>query len=145
MSASDTSSNHKSNVLSFVSRVRVRYAETDAMGWVYYACYLHYFEVARSELIRNTWKSYRRIEDEEGMRLPVIETGCTYISGAKYEDELEIETELRSYGARVRFDYLVRQASTSTLVARGFTEHCFSDHAGRPKRMPPEFLRLFLT
>lgn len=145
MSESDTSSSHNSNVLRFVSRVRVRYAETDAMGWVYYACYFHYFEVARSELIREVWKSYRRIEDEEGMRLPVIETGCSYISGAKYEDELEIDTELRTCGARVRFDYLVRQSSNNALVARGYTEHCFADHNGRPKRMPPAFLRLFLT
>ncbi|MBL0062864.1 MAG: hypothetical protein IPP40_15605 [bacterium] len=74
-----------------LSRVRVRYAETDAMGWVYYACYLHYFEVARSELIRGIWKSYRKIE-EDGLRLPVIEAGCKYVSGAQYEDELDVET-----------------------------------------------------
>ncbi len=93
-SASDSSSNPEDRFIASVSRVRVRYAETDAMGWVYYACYLQYFEVARSDLIRVLWKSYRRIEDEDGLKLPVVEAGCKYISGARYEDELDICAKL---------------------------------------------------
>lgn len=143
MSASDSSSNPENRSIASVSRVRVRYAETDAMGWVYYACYLNYFEVARSELIREIWKSYRKIEEEDGLRLPVIEAGCKYVSGARYEDELDIETVMRPEGARLRFEYEVKQVETSELIARGFTVHCFADHSGRPKRMPTEFLKLF--
>ncbi|MBK6767191.1 MAG: acyl-CoA thioesterase [bacterium] len=143
MSASGSSSNPEVRVLTAVARVRVRYAETDAMGWVYYACYYHYFEVARSEMIRGLWKSYRRIEDEDGLRLPVIESGCKYVSGARYEDELDIETELHLQGARLRFQYTVRQALTSELVSTGFTVHCFASHDGRPKRAPSAFLMLF--
>lgn len=143
MSASDSSSNPELRVLKSLSRVRVRYAETDAMGWVYYACYYHYFEVARSELIRGLWKSYRKIEDEDGLRLPVIESGCKYISGARYEDEIDIATALHMRGARLHFDYTVSQALSGELVATGFTEHCFATHDGRPKRAPAAFLKLF--
>lgn len=143
MSESDSSSNPEPRALKSVTRVRVRYAETDAMGWVYYACYYHYFEVARSELIRNLWKSYRKIEDEDGLRLPVIESGCKYVAGARYEDELDIATELQMRGARLHFDYSVRQADSGDLIAKGFTEHCFASHDGRPRRAPVEFLRLF--
>ena len=115
------------------------------MGWVYYACYLHYFEVARSELIRERWKSYRKIEDEDGLRLPVIETGCSYYNGARYEDELDVHTTLRMDGAKLRFAYDVRRVESREPIARGFTVHCFVDHQGRPRRAPPEFLKLFET
>lgn len=124
------------------SRLRVRYAETDAMGWVYYACYLQYFEVARSDLIRTLWKSYRRIEDEDGLKLPVVETGCKYISGARYEDELDIHAKLTlDGGVRLHFDYVVRLANSDTLVASGFTVHCFIDNEGKPKRPPSSFMQ----
>lgn len=112
------------------------------MGWVYYACYLQYFEVARSDLIRTLWKSYRRIEDEDGLKLPVVEAGCKYISGARYEDELDIHAKLTlDGGVRLHFDYVVRLANSDTLVASGFTVHCFIDNEGKPKRPPSSFMQ----
>ncbi len=111
------------------------------MGWVYYACYLQYFEVARSDLIRTLWKSYRRIEDEDGLKLPVIEAGCKYASGARYEDELEIHTKLTiESGVKLHFDYEVRLAETDAQIATGFTVHCFIDSNGKPKRPPIGFM-----
>lgn len=124
-----------------VSRIRVRYAETDAMGWVYYACYYQYFEVARSDLIRSLWKSYRRIEEEDGLRLPVVESGCRYFSGARYEDEIDVRTKLTVRdGVRLHFDYEVVLADSSDVLARGFTVHCFMDINGKPKRPPASFV-----
>ncbi len=112
------------------------------MGWVYYACYLQYFEVARSDLIRVLWKSYRRIEDEDGLKLPVVEAGCKYISGARYEDELDICAKLTlDGGIRLHFDYEVRLAETSVVIATGFTVHCFIDSNGKPKRPTASFMQ----
>jgi acyl-CoA thioester hydrolase len=125
-----------------VSRVRVRYAETDAMGWVYYATYLCYFEVGRTELIRERWVPYREIE-ERGIRLPVVESGCRYISGARYDDELEIRTHMALPSAyRVRFDYEICRASDRVDIARGFTEHCFLSREDRLIRAPQELREL---
>ncbi|MBL0060484.1 MAG: acyl-CoA thioesterase [bacterium] len=112
------------------------------MGWVYYACYLQYFEVSRSDLIRTLWKSYRRIEDEDGLKLPVVEAGCKYTSGARYEDELEIRAKLTLVGGiRLHFDYEVRSVETGGVIATGFTVHCFIDSNGKPKRPPMGFMQ----
>ena len=74
-----------------VSRVRVRYAETDQMGVVYYANYFVWFEVGRTDLLRDAGWSYREME-LEGIALPVIEAHCEYRQSARYDDELEIRT-----------------------------------------------------
>jgi len=110
------------------------------MGWVYYGRYYDYFEVARSELIRNLWKSYRRIEDEDGLKLPVVESGCKYFSGARYEDELDIHASLTLNGVRLYFDYTVARSGESDFLATGFTVHCFVDAKGKPTRPPQSFL-----
>ncbi len=115
------------------------------MGWVYYACYYQYFEVARSDLIRNLWKSYRRIEDEDGLKLPVVESGCKYHSGARYEDELDIHAILTLDGPRLRFEYTVRRANAVESIATGFTVHCFVNERGRPVRLPRSFVEFMHT
>ncbi|MFZ5432490.1 MAG: acyl-CoA thioesterase [Calditrichota bacterium] len=118
--------------------IRVRYGETDAMGWVYYAKYLDYFEVGRTELIRDIWKPYREIE-EKGMRLPVIETGCRYIYGARYDEVLTIESVMTLPTAyRIRFDYQIYRDTDRKLLAEGFTEHCFVSSNGKPIRIPQD-------
>jgi acyl-CoA thioester hydrolase len=124
------------------TRVRVRYAETDAMGWVYYATYLCYFEVGRTELIRELWMPYREVE-EQGTRLPVVESGCRYITGARYDDELEIRTQITLPSAfRVRFDYDIVRISDGQEIARGFTEHCFLSADGKLVRAPHDLREL---
>ena len=116
--------------------VRVRYAETDRMGVVYYANYLVWFEVGRTEWLRETGWTYRAMEDE-GLALPVIEAHCEYRLGAKYDDELEIRTRGRLVSpVRIAFDYEVVRRSDATVVATGHTVHATIDRAGRPVRLP---------
>ena len=89
------------------TRVRVRYAETDQMGVVYYANYLVWFEVARAEWLRQGGWSYREME-HDGMALPVIEAHCEYRHPARYDDEIEIAARgTLLTPVRVRFDYNV--------------------------------------
>lgn len=116
--------------------VRVRYAETDQMGVVYYANYLVWFEVGRTEWLRETGWDYRAMETE-GLALPVIEAHCEYRQSARYDDELEIRTVGRLVSAaRLAFDYEIVRRSEATTVAVGHTVHATVDRAGRPVRLP---------
>src|SRR5919106_923970 len=91
------------------STVRVRYAETDKMGVVYYANYFVWFEVARADLLRSLGWSYREME-HAGVSLPVIEAHCDYHRPARYDDELEVRTEGRMISPiRMEFQYEVRR------------------------------------
>jgi len=119
-----------------VTRVRVRYAETDQMGVVYYANYLVWFEVGRTELLRSLGWSYRDME-AEGVGLPVIEANCAYLRPARYDDELEI----RTIGAllspvRMEFRYAVVRSADGLEVATGRTLHASVNREGRPCRLP---------
>ena len=86
-----------------LSRLRVRYAETDQMGVVYYANYLVWFEVGRTDLLRESGWNYREMETE-GFGLPVIEAHCIYRESAKYDDEIEIRRRHAQCAARIAFD-----------------------------------------
>lgn len=117
------------------TRVRVRYADTDQMGVVYYANYMVWFEVARTEWLREAGWTYRDME-EQGIALPVIEAHCEYRQPARYDDEIE----LRTTGAlitpvRIRFDYEVSRDGTAPL-ASGHTVHAAIGRDGRPCRLP---------
>ncbi len=125
------------------ARVRVRYAETDKMGVVYYANYLVWFEVARCEWFRETGSTYQALE-ASGTILPVIEAHCEYGRPARYDDEIEIRTSARLLSpARLRFDYELRRPTDSQPLAAGYTVHAGVDTAGRPRRLPPEVRSLF--
>jgi acyl-CoA thioester hydrolase len=125
-----------------LTTLRVRYGETDAMGWVYYGTYYLYFEVGRTELIRSVWRSYRELE-ESGLRLPVVESGCRYHKGAKYDDLLAIRSRMTLPSAfRIRFDYAILRQASDELIAEGFTEHCFVSESGRPVKIPAEMRAL---
>jgi acyl-CoA thioester hydrolase len=118
------------------TRVRVRYAETDRMGVVYYANYLVWFEVGRTEWLRTNGWTYREME-QEGVSLPVIEAHCEYRRAARYDDELEIRTTATLLTpVRVRFDYEVARDTEPSPVAVGYTVHAALDASGRPCRLP---------
>jgi acyl-CoA thioester hydrolase len=118
------------------TRVRVRYAETDRMGVVYYANYLVWFEVGRTEWLRQVGWSYREME-EEGVALPVITAHCEYRQPARYDDEIEIRTRASALSAvRVRFDYELVRHLDAIVLADGHTVHATLDTAGRPCRIP---------
>ena len=118
------------------TRLRVRYADTDQMGVVYYANYLVWFEVGRTEWLRDAGWSYREMEDA-GVRLPVIEASCEYRQPLRYDDEVEIRTQATAMSpVRVRFDYEVVRLPADVVVADGRTVHAAIGREGRPCRLP---------
>ena len=119
-----------------LSRVRVRYAETDQMGVVYYAHYFVWFAVGRTDLLRESGWNYREMESE-GFALPVIEAHCTYRESAKYDDEIEIRTTGEILSAvRVQFTYQVVRTADGATLSTGTTVHATVDRSGRPCRLP---------
>jgi acyl-CoA thioester hydrolase len=114
----------------------VRYAETDAMGVVYYANYLLWFEVARADLLRTAGWSYREME-AGGYLLPVLEANCIYRQPARYDDELDVKTTGALVSpVRVKFAYDVVRPADDVLLATGYTIHASIDKSGRPCRLP---------
>jgi acyl-CoA thioester hydrolase len=122
---------------SFRARVRVIYGDTDQMGVVYYANYLRYFELSRSEFFRAAALSYREFE-ASGFALPVVEAHAHYKASARYEDELVIDirlTQLRRVS--LRFDYDIVRQDNNQLLCDGYTVHCCVGNNGRPAAFPP--------
>ena len=126
-----------------LSRVRVRYAETDQMGVVYHANFFIWFEVGRTDLLRAAGWTYREME-ADGLSLPVIEAHCDFKQPARYDDELEVRTtgELMS-PVRVAFSYEVVRPADGELLAKGRTVHATLDRSGRPSRLPDRVRGLF--
>ena len=121
------------------TRSRVRYADVDQMGVAYYANYLKWFEVGRSEMFRALGLPYRVVEDR-GILMPVSEVFCKFVSSARYDEELIIETRLDpTVRAGMKFEYRIFAESTKQLVAKGYTRHAFVSADGRVIR-PPAFL-----
>ena len=126
-----------------VSLLRVRYAETDKMGVVYYANYFVWFEVARADLLRSLGWSYREME-HEGVSLPVIEAQCRYHRSVRYDDELEIRAVGRLLSkVRMEFTYEVVRRADGLVAASGSTVHAALDPAGKPCRLPERIQAVF--
>ncbi len=126
-----------------VSTVRVRYAETDKMGVVYYANYFVWFEVGRTDLLRTLGWSYKDME-LAGVALPVIEAHCVYHRPARYDEELDVKTEGRMLSpVRMEFTYQVVRREDQILAASGRTVHAALDQAGRPCRLPERVRQVF--
>jgi acyl-CoA thioester hydrolase len=125
-----------------VARLRVRYAETDQMGVAWHGSYFAWFEVGRTDLLRERGMTYRELEQQD-LFLPVIEARASYARPARYDDLLEIRTRVASHsGARVAFEYEVRSEAHAAALARGFTAHAAVDARGKPRRLPAELRRL---
>jgi len=126
-----------------VSRLRVRYAETDKMGVVYYANYLVWFEVARADLLRSLGWTYREME-LDGVSLPVIEAHCDYHRPVRYDDEIEVRTEGRVLSPiRMEFHYHVIRKHDEVVSATGRTVHAALDRSGKPCRLPQRVREAF--
>ena len=125
-----------------VAQVRVRYADTDQMGVVYYANYLAWFEVGRTEWLRRFGWNYRSMETD-GVYLPVITAHCDYARSARYDEVIDIHTGGRLLSpARLAVDYALVRASDATCLATGYTEHATTNATGRPLRVPARILEL---
>jgi acyl-CoA thioester hydrolase len=121
----------------------VRYAETDQMGVVYYSNYLVWFEVGRTDLLRDSGVTYRELE-AEGVSLPVIEAHCEYHRPARYDDDLEVLTTGGLLSpVRVEFNYRIVKLQDGTELATGRTIHAVVDRDGRPCRLPARARELF--
>jgi acyl-CoA thioester hydrolase len=126
-----------------VTRLRVRYAETDKMGVVYYANYLVWFEVARADLLRSLGWTYKEME-AAGIVLPVIEAHCVYQRPARYDDEIEVRTEgVMLSPVRMKFTYTVVRRVDGVTAASGHTVHAAVTPEGRPCRLPDRIRQVF--
>ena len=125
-------------MISGETQLRVRYAETDQMGVVYYGNYPMYYEVGRTELIREFGLTYRSLE-EYGIIMPVVYLKCKYKKPAFYDDLISIHTQVPEMpGVRIRFeDQLYNQKGD--LINTGSTELVFMDDRKNRPCKPPEF------
>ncbi len=121
--------------------IRVRYADTDQMKFVYYAKYFEYFEQGRSDLLRDIGLPYPQIE-EMGLFLPVIEAHAKYRRAARYDDLLHVVTYFREIPvARIRLEYEVYKDGETEPLVEGYTIHTFVNAAtGKPTRAPAQFV-----
>ena len=123
------------------TRVRVRYAETDQMGVVYYANYLIWFELGRVELLRQLGFDYKRMEMEDDCWIPVVEANCRYKSPARYDDVLSIQTEVAAMrGSVLKFRYRILRTVDNYLLAEGETTHVITDSKMQKRALPEKYV-----
>lgn len=126
------------------TRLRVRYAETDQMGVVYYANYLIWMELGRVEYCRAAGLRYRDMEEEAGVVLAVAEASCRYLRPARYDDEIIVKTWVAEFGSRaMTVAYEIRHADTNQVLATGHTKHVFCDMNMRPCKLPFKYHQYF--
>jgi acyl-CoA thioester hydrolase len=124
------------------TRIRVRYAETDQMGVVYYANFFIWFELGRVELLRQVGFQYKQMEIDDDCHIPVVEANCRYKSPARYDDELLLETRVLSLRRSViKFGYrLLRpEVEASRLLAEGETTHVTVDRRMHKVPLPKKY------
>jgi acyl-CoA thioester hydrolase len=122
-------------------RLRVRYAETDQMGVVYYSNFLVWFEIGRVELLRQLGFDYKAMEIEDGCFIPVVEANCRYKSPARYDDELIVVTHVAGVrGAVLKFRYRVVRSSDQQLLAEGETTHVVTDRTLMKRSLPQKYV-----
>jgi acyl-CoA thioester hydrolase len=123
--------------------LRVRYAETDQMGVVYYANYFVWCEIGRVEFFRQLGHDYRQMEIADDCHLPVVEATCRYRAPARYDEEVIIETRvttLRSYVIKFGYRLLRLQAEGEQLLAEAETVHVSVDKSMRKRQLPEKYI-----
>ncbi len=125
-----------------VTRHRVIYGDTDAMGIVYYGNYMRFFEIGRNELFRARGGTYRAVE-ERGFMLPVVDVQIPYKAPAHYDDELDIAAHLaEATQASMTFGYVIRRGDV--VICEGTSRHAFVDaQTRRPVRIPQDVIETF--
>jgi acyl-CoA thioester hydrolase len=126
------------------TEIRVRYAETDQMNVVYYANYLVWFEIGRTELLRAAGLTYDSLEKEHGCILPVADAHCRYRSPAHYDDTILIETTAALIrGSIVKFSYRILRKNvdaSATVLAEGETTHVVCDAQMNRVALPKQYI-----
>jgi acyl-CoA thioester hydrolase len=131
--------------MSVTTEIRVRYAETDQMGVVYYSNYLVWFEIGRVELLRSLGLAYSQLESLYGCILPVAEARCRYRASARYDDQIQIETQPALVrGSLVKFAYKIWCKASGEeerkLLAEGETTHIVCDKQMNKKSLPEKYV-----
>ena len=120
--------------------IRVRYAETDQMGVVYYGNYFTWFEIGRVELCRQIGFEYKKMEIEDDSFLVVAEANCRYKRPARFDDLLTIRTRVTAAQRRTfQFAYEIIQQETGETIATGETTHVICNRAGQTKSLPEKY------
>ena len=127
------------------TKIRVRYGETDQMGYAYYGIYAQYYEVGRVEAMRMLGFSYKDVEDR-GIFMPVIDYSINYKKPAYYDDELTIVTLLKQIptGMRILFEYECYNSAGDLLNTGKVTLVCIDKITAKPCPMPPWFREAFI-
>ena len=126
------------------SRFRVRYAETDQMGIVYYANYLVWMEIGRAEYCRAAGVRYKSMEGDDGVLLAVVDAHCRYLSPARYDEEVVVKTWIARANRRmVEFHYEIRDGSDDSKLASGETRHIFLGPELKPVKLPEKYYEFF--
>jgi acyl-CoA thioester hydrolase len=127
-----------------LSRIRVRYAETDQMGVVYHSNYFIWFEVGRVDLLRQLGFTYREMELEDGCYIAVVDARCRFKAPARYDDEIVIRTHLKNVReSLIHFGYEAVRESDNTLLAEGETMHIVTDAELRKRELPAKYTAVF--
>ncbi len=123
---------------------RVRYAETDQMGIVYYANYFVWMEVGRVEYCRGVGLNYRDMERDDHVLLAVAEANCRYISPARYDEEICVRTWISQAHARMlSFGYEIVEKASGRKLASGGTKHVWCDRDNKPVKLPEKYRSAF--
>ena len=117
-------------------KIRVIYADTDAMGIVYHANYFRWFEIGRTELLREMGVVYAELETE-GYYLPLTRSSCHYLAPARYDETIIVETTISYFRrASIKFDYSILDDKRETVLVEGCTLHAFTNADGKIVRAP---------
>jgi acyl-CoA thioester hydrolase len=123
-----------------VINIRVRYSETDRMGYLHHANYLNYFEVGRTEILRDMGLTYREME-EDGILLPVLSVNINYKAPAYYDDILTVKTYLKKMpGVKVVFEYEVFNEKSDLICTGNSTLVCIDASSRKPRKPPSYFI-----
>jgi acyl-CoA thioester hydrolase len=125
----------------FITQIRVRYSETDQMGYCYYGNYAQFLEIGRVEALRNIGFRYKDME-HQGVLLPVLDFQIKYISPAKYDDLLTIETTIVAVeGTRIIFDYQIKNEMDVTIATASTTLVFVAKESMRPMKAPENIVK----
>ena len=126
------------------TRLRVRYAETDQMNVVYHANYIVWFEVGRVEFMRQLGITYKHMEEQDQMHLPVAEVRCRFKASARYDDEIVIRTRIqRMRSALLQFGYEIVRAEDGALLAEGESTHVSVNAKMEKTPFPEKYMSVF--
>lgn len=127
------------------TRLRVRYAETDQMGFVYYSNYLVWMEIGRTDFCLQAGFRYRDMEVDDGVAIAVAEVQCRYHAPARYDENILVRTRLERLRKRtLLFSYEIAHADTERSLAEGTTKHIAVDRNTRPCSIPQQYFALLL-